>query len=141
MIEASLQEVPGHVILPRMDVDVCQEQPALLKLIGVNNAPVHFSYAFELIPGSRSLFQHHISCCHGQQCWHVIFLNSTKDFWLDRISLTAPPQLPFVYTQTKLTSLQYIQLNVSLTNKKRNNNRTSSDIYCTCSIQIQPAAV
>lgn len=108
MIETSLQEVPGHVILSQMDVDVCQEQPALLKLIGVHNAPVHLRYAFEVVPGSGSLFQHHVSGRHGQQCRYVFFLNSTKDFWLDRILSPTIP-LPFVYTETILTSLQYSQ--------------------------------
>ncbi|TNN84570.1 hypothetical protein EYF80_005270 [Liparis tanakae] len=51
-----------------MDVDVCQQQPALLKLIGVHNAPVHLSDAFEVVPGSGRLFQHHVSGRHGQQC-------------------------------------------------------------------------
>lgn len=71
-----------------MDVDVRQEQPALLKLIGVDDAPVHLGDAFELVPGPRRLFEHHISRRHGQQCRDVVFLNPPKEFGLERIHLT-----------------------------------------------------
>lgn len=96
MVEASLQQVTGHVVLSQMDVDVCQEQPALLKLIGINKAPVHLSDAFELVPGSGSLFQHHVSCRHGQECRYVVALKATEDSWSDGTSPTMP--LPLVHT-------------------------------------------
>ena len=55
MVEDLPEELAGHVVLAALDVDVCQQQPAPLQLLGVLEVPAALGDPLQLVPGPRRL--------------------------------------------------------------------------------------
>ena len=72
VIENFPQELTGHVELASLDVDVSQQQPTSLQVLGVLEIPAVLGDPLELVPGTGSLFEEHVGRGHPHHGPHVL---------------------------------------------------------------------